>query len=96
MFDKSKNAITPSYLTDKEYENMFNVLDEVAIDIIQLQGMIAMIKVLSQFKDKKEMIPFDYIETYVKNKAYKAKKQKIKVDNVVEKIIKQYNLENCY
>ncbi len=55
---------------------MFNVLDEVAIDIIQLQGMIAMIKVLSQFKDKKEMIHFDYIATYVKNKAYKAKNKK--------------------
>ena len=45
-----------------------------------------MMKQLEQFKDKRGKIDFDYIETYVRKKAYEVRKQKDKIDKHIEEI----------
>ena len=45
-----------------------------------------MLKQLEQFKDQKGKIDFDYIETYVRKKAYEVRKQKDKIDKRIEEI----------
>lgn len=93
MPDNAQNSVRNFNLSNKDYDKLFDILDQVAIDIIQLHGLIVMTTVLAQFKDQKGRIHFDYIETYVRKKAYNAKKQKVKVDSKLGQIIKQCNLE---
>ena len=51
-----------------------------------MQGFLHMLKQLEQFKDQKGKIDFDYIETYVRKKAYEVRKQKDKIDKRIEEI----------
>ena len=51
-----------------------------------MQGFLHMLKQLEQFKDQKGKIDFDYIETYVRKKAYEVRKQKDKIDKHIEEI----------
>ena len=70
-----------------EFEWLFDSLDDVFIDVIQLEGFTNMLKVLEQFKDKKGRIDFDYIETYVRKKAYDIRKNKDAVDDRLREIL---------
>ena len=51
-----------------------------------MQGFLHMLKQLEQFKDQKGKIDFDYIETYVRKRAYEVRKQKDKIDKHIEEI----------
>lgn len=82
---KASKPMTPEEL-DKEYDRLFDGLDNVAINLIQLQGFGVMLKVLEQFKDTKNRIDFDYIETYVRQKAYKTRQTKNCIDNRLKEI----------
>ena len=62
-------------------------IDDVFIDVIQLEGFANMLKVLEQFKDQKGRIDFDYIETYVRKKAYDIRKNKDTVDDRLREIL---------
>ena len=50
-----------------------------------------MMKQLEQFKDKKGKIDFDYIETYVRKKAYEVRKKKDEIDKCIEEIQDENN-----
>lgn len=71
---------------ESDFNELFEYLDDIFIDIVQLKGFMSMLKVLEQFKDKRGKIDFDYIETYVRSKAYNVRKKKDKVDAGIEEI----------
>lgn len=79
---EKKNFLIDEDELDLLYEN----LDKIFIQIAQLQGFIQMMKQLEQFKDKKGKIDFDYIETFVRKRAYEVRKQKDKIDKHIEEI----------
>ncbi len=99
MTKSPKEKASANYQLDEaDFNELFESLDEIFIDIVQLKGFMAMLKVLEQFKDKKGKIDFDYIETYVRSKALKVRKRKDNVDAAIEEIQIQkenYKQQNC-
>ena len=84
---EKKNFLIDEDELDLLYEN----LDKIFIQIAQLHGFIQMMKQLEQFKDKKGKIDFDYIETYVRKKAYEVRKKKDEIDKCIEEIQDENN-----
>ena len=73
-------------IDEDELDLLYENLDKIFIQIARLHGFTQMMKQLEQFKDKKGKIDFDYIETYVRKKAYEVRKQKDNIFHIVNRL----------
>ena len=78
-------------IDEDELDLLYENLDKIFIQIARLHGFTQMMKQLEQFKDKKGKIDFDYIETYVRKKAYEVRKKKDEIDKCIEEIHDENN-----